>query len=216
MRRAGWGSGYAGVLAVGSALLVGTAAAREVVPPDVLVRNVTLEVVDIVRHDRDIQAGDRSKVIALIEAKVVPHFDFQAMTASAVGRSWARANAAQKTRLVGEFRNLLVRTYANSIAAYKNQTFDFRPLHARPGDTDVTVNVRVLQPGAQPVRLDYDMEKTPHGWKVWDVRIDNISLVANYRTEFANVVRESGIDGLVRTLEAKNRGSSDAAPRAGR
>lgn len=185
--------------------LPGAAGAEDIAPPDVLVKNVTLEVVDIVRNDRDIQAGDRRKVVALIETKVVPHFNFAAMTASAAGNSWGRATQEQKTRLTEEFRKLMVRTYASSIAAYKDQKFDFRPLRARPADTDVTVNVRVLQAGAAPVKIDYDMEKTARGWKVWDVRVADISLTANYRTEFANIVRDSGIDGLIRTLEAKNR-----------
>ena len=194
-----------GVLAALLALPPAAARAEEVTPPDVLVKNVTLEVVDIVRNDKDIQAGDRRKVIALIETRIVPHFNFTAMTQSAAGNNWGKATQEQKARLTEEFRTLMVRTYASSIAAYKNQKFDFRPLRAKPTDTDVTVNVRVLQPGAEAVKIDYDMEKTARGWKVWDVRVADISLTANYRTEFANVVRESGMDGLIRTLETKNR-----------
>lgn len=186
------------------ALAVG-ARAQELTPPDVLVKNVTLEVVDIVRTDKDIRAGDRGKVIGLIEAKVLPHFNFETMTASAVGRHWARATPEQRARLIEEFRTLLVRTYASSIAAYRDQRFDFRPLRARPTDTDVTVTVRILQPSAEPIQLDYDMEKRPAGWKVWDVRIAGISLVANYRTEFDNQVRAGGIEGLIRALATKNR-----------
>ena len=182
----------------------GAARAQESTPPDVLVKSVTLEVVDIIRKDKEIQAGDRKKIVALIESKVVPHFNFASMTASAAGTSWGKASAEQKTRLTNEFRTLMVRTYGSSIAAYRDQKFDFRPLRARPTDTDVTVNVRVLQSGTEPVKIDYDMEKTARGWKVWDVRVADISLTANYRTEFANVVRESGIEGLIRTLEAKN------------
>jgi phospholipid transport system substrate-binding protein len=196
-------------LAAGATILLACAAAgfaqAPLTPPDALVKDVTLEVVDIVSKDKDIQAGDRRKVVALIESKVLPHFNFEAMTASAVGRHWARATPAQKTQLTDEFRTLLVRTYASSIAAYKDQKFDFRPLRAKPADTDVTVQVRVLQSGAQPVQIEYDMEKRPNGWKVWDVRVAGISLVANYRTEFDLQVRDHGLDGLVRTLQAKNR-----------
>jgi len=188
--------------------------AEEITPPDLLVKNVTLEVVEIIGRDKDIQTGDRRKVVALIETKVVPHFNFTAMTAGAVGTNWGKANAEQKARLTDEFRTLMVRTYASSIAAYRNQKFDFRPLRARPTDTDVTVHVRVLQSGAEPVKIDYDMEKTARGWKVWDVRVADISLTANYRTEFANIVRESGIDGLIRTLEAKNRSGERPATTA--
>ena len=203
--------------AAGAAVLLFAAAARaqDLLPPDVLVRNVTLEVVEIVKTDKDIQAGDRKKVVELIDAKVVPHFNFSAMTASAVGTHWGKANAEQKVRLTEEFRALLVRTYASSIAAYKNQKFDFRPLRAKPADTDITVNVRVLQSGAEAVKIDYDMEKTARGWKVWDVRVADISLTANYRTEFANVVRDSGIDGLIRTLQAKNSKVAERTPVAG-
>ena len=187
-----------------AALVLSAGARAQDMAPDVLVKNVTLEVVGILQKDKDIQKGDRKKVIALIETKVLPHFNFQAMTASAVGRNWDKANAEQKARLVEEFKTLLVRTYSSAIASYSNQKFDFRPLRAKPTDTDVTVNVRVMQGGSQPVTLDYDMEKRPGGWKVWDVRVGGISLVANYRTEFDNQVREAGIDGLIKTLQAKN------------
>ena len=172
--------------------------------PDVLVKNVTTEVVDILQKDKALREDTR-KVITLIETKVLPHFNFQAMTASAVGRNWDKASADQKGRLVEEFKTLLVRTYASALSSYSSQKFDFRPLRAKPTDTDVTVNVRVLQPGAQPVTIDYDMEKRPNGWKVWDVRVGGISLVANYRTEFDNLVRESGVDGLLKALQGKNK-----------
>lgn len=202
-------------LAAMVAISVAGAARAQDMAPDVLVKNVTLEVVDIVRSDKDIQAGDRKKVVALIEAKVLPHFNFNAMTASAVARHWDKASAEQKARLIDEFRTLLVRTYASSIAAYKDQKFDFRPLRAKPSDTDVTVTVRVVQSGAQPVQLEYDMEKRPNGWKVWDVRVAGISLVANYRTEFDNQVRDGGIDGLIKTLRAKNQSLERSTVAAG-
>jgi phospholipid transport system substrate-binding protein len=180
------------------------AAAPDAAAPDVLVKNVTLEVVELIKKDKEIQAGSRAKLIELIEAKVLPHFNFSAMTALAMGQSWNKANAEQKKRLVEEFRTLLVRTYASALAAFAGQRFDFRPLRAKPTDTDVTVNVRVVQSGAQPVPIDYSMEKTSTGWKVYDVMVGGVSLVANYRTEFTNVVRESGVDGLIKNLQAKN------------
>ena len=182
-------------------------ARAEITPPDVLVKNVTLEVVDIIQKDKEIRSGGsagKKKVIALIETKVLPHFNFEAMTSSAVGRSWNKASAEQKARLTEEFKTLLVRTYSSALSAYSNQKFDFRPMRAKPADTDVTVNVRILQSGTEPVTIDYDMEKRPTGWKVWDVRIGGISLVSNYRTEFDNLVREKGIDGLIKALQAKN------------
>jgi len=182
-------------------------AQSEITPPDVLVKNVTLEVVDIIQKDKEIRSGGtsgRKKVIELIETKVLPHFNFDAMTSSAVGRNWNKASAEQKGHLTEEFKTLLVRTYSSALSAYSNQKFDFRPLRAKPTDTDVTVNVRVLQSSREPVTIDYDMEKRPTGWKVWDVRVGGISLVANYRTEFDNLVRDKGIDGLIKALQAKN------------
>ena len=174
-------------------------------PPDVLVKTVTLEVVELISKDKEIRGGNRAKLIGLVNDKVLPHFNFTAMTALAMGQNWNKATPEQKKRLTEEFKTLLVRTYASALTAYSDQKFDFRPLRARPNDTDVTVNVRVLQPGAQPVPIDYSMEKTSSGWKVYDVMVGGVSLVANYRTEFANVVRESGIDGLVKSLQTKNR-----------
>jgi phospholipid transport system substrate-binding protein len=175
------------------------------VAPDALVKTVTLEVVDLIVKDKEIRAGGRAKLVEVIEARVLPHFNFASMTALAMGQGWGKATPEQKKGLTEEFKTLLVRTYASALAAYSEQKFDFRPLRAKPSDTDVTVNVRVLQPGAQPVAIDYSMEKTGSGWKVYDVMVGGVSLVANYRTEFANTVRASGIDGLIKELQAKNR-----------
>ena len=197
------------LVALAALLCLGTARAQTEAP-DVLVKNVTLEVVDIIAKDKDIKSGDRAKLIQVIDQKVLPHFNFGAMTALALGQNWNKATPEQKKRLTEEFRTLLVRTYASALAAYSEQKFEFRPLRAKPTDTDVTVQVRVLQAGAQPVPIDYAMEKTASGWKVYDVMVGGVSLVANYRTEFSNVIRESGIEGLIKNLAAKNR--SLAAP----
>src|SRR4029453_13950805 len=173
--------------------------------PDVLVKNVTQEVVGLIAKDKEIKSGNRAKLIEVIEAKVLPHFNFTAMTALAMGQNWAKATPEQKKQLTEQFKTLLVRTYASALAAYSEQKFDFRPLRAKPNDTDVTVNVRVIQPGAQPVTIDYSMEKTANGWRVYDVMVGGVSLVANYRTEFANAVRTAGIDGLIKDLQTKNK-----------
>ena len=187
-------------------LAAGAAQAQEkLTPPDVLVKQVTLEVVDLIAKDKEIRGGNRAKLIGLINEKVLPHFNFTSMAALAMGQSWNKASPEQKKRVTEEFKTLLVRTYASALASYSDQKFDFRPLRAKPADTDVTVNVRVLQPGTQPVPIDYSMEKTPSGWKVYDVVVGGVSLVANYRTEFNNLVRESGVDGLIKNLNAKNR-----------
>lgn len=192
-------------LAVGAMAAAAATAAAQDVAPDVLVKNVTLEVIDIIAKDKDIKAGDQRKVIELVEARVLPHFNFGGMTALAMGQGWKQASAEQKKRLIEEFKTLLVRTYSSALSAYSDQKFEFRPLRAKPTDTDVTVNVRVLQPGAQAITIDYDMEKTPGGWKVYNVYVAGVSLVQNYRTDFANQVRDTGIDGLIKTLQSKNK-----------
>lgn len=183
------------------------------VGPDVLVRSVTLEVIEIIVKDKDIQSGNQKKVIDLVEEKVLPHFNFTAMTRLAVAQSWEKATPDQKKRLVEEFKTLLVRTYSSALSTYSDQKFDFRPLRAKPTDTDVTVQVRIAQAGREPVTLDYDMEKTATGWKAYDVRVGGVSLVANYRTEFANEIRNNGIDGLVKSLAIKNKGPTQKAAR---
>lgn len=195
--------------ALAAALPLG-AVAQEPMAPDDLVKSVTLEVVDLIAKDKDIRSGDRAKLMRVIEAKVLPHFDFTSMTAMALGPSWRKANPDQKARLTREFETLLVRTYASALEAYSDQKFDFRPLRAKPTDTDVMVQVRVLQGGAQPVAIDYSMEKTAAGWKAYDVMVGGVSLVANYRTEFNSVVRQSGIDGLINSLAAKNGSTASA------
>jgi phospholipid transport system substrate-binding protein len=192
-------------LALVAGIVVASVAQAQFEAPDVLVKNVTTEVVELITKDKEIRAGDRGKLVQLIEAKVLPHFNFQSMTALAMGQSWNKANAEQKKVLIEEFKTLLVRTYASALAAYSEQRFDYRPLRAKPTDTDVTVQVRVIQPGAQPVPIDYSMERTGSGWKVYDVMVGGVSLVANYRTEFNGTVRTSGVDGLIKNLQAKNR-----------
>lgn len=186
------------------------------IPPDVLVKTVTLEVVELIANDAELKAGNRTRLVQLVEAKVLPHFDFAAMTALATGPAWGKASAEQKKLLIEEFKGLLVRTYTSAMAAYSTQKFEFRPLRARPEDTDVTVSVRILQPGAQPVAIDYSMEKSAQGWKAYNMLVGGVSLVANYRTEFANKVRDGGIDGLIHDLHAKNHALDAPQAMAGR
>ena len=193
------------LLLVPSTLFLVSAHAQEPTPPDVLVKNVTTEVVEIIAKDKEIRSGNRAKLIEVIDARVLPHFNFASMTALAMGQNWRAATPEQKKDLIDAFRTLLVRTYASALAAYSEQKFDFRPLRAKPTDTDVTVQVRVIQPGQQPVPIDYAMEKTPAGWKVYDVAVGGISLVTTYRDTFSNEVRTSGVDGLIKALAEKNR-----------
>lgn len=181
-----------------------TPAAATDLPPDVLVRNTTQEVIAILKKDKEIQGGNVKKVYELVDAKVLPHFDFNQMTMLAVGKHWQRATPAQRQALIKEFRTLLVRTYATSLTAFTNQVIEFKPFSMAPDATDVTVQTQVRQPGGQPIPIDYSMEKTPFGWKVYDVSIDGVSLVTNYRNSFSAEIRQSGIDGLVQKLAARN------------
>jgi phospholipid transport system substrate-binding protein len=181
--------------------------------PDALVKSVTDEVLDIIRKDKDIKAGSTQRAIELVEQKVLPHFNFSRMTALAVGRDWRQATPEQQKALTEEFRDLLVRTYSNALTAYKNETVDYRPFKMKAGETDVTVRTQIHQPGArQPIKLDYSLEKNGNGWKVYDVVVADVSLVTNYRSSFATEIRNGGIDGLIKTLKAKN-SSLEAANR---
>jgi phospholipid transport system substrate-binding protein len=173
--------------------------------PDVLIRNVTEEVLAAIREDKAIQAGDARKIAALVDAKILPHFDFRRTTQVAVGAAWRRATPEQQEGLTREFKALLVRTYSGALAAYRDQSIEVLPLRSKPSDTEVTVRSRVRQPGAEPVIIEYDLEKQDAAWKVFDIRVAGVSLVATYRTSFAEEIRNRGIDGLISTLAAKNR-----------
>jgi phospholipid transport system substrate-binding protein len=174
------------------------------VAPDVLVKTTTVDVTTILKRDRAVLLNDSQKLYALIDAKVLPHFDFNQMTMLAVGRYWRQATPAQQQALIKEFRTLLVRTYANALAEFNNQVIEFKPFNMAANATDTTVQTQVKQPGAQPIPIDYSMEKTDAGWKVYDVSIDGVSLVTNYRSSFATEIRNSGIDGLIHTLAGRN------------
>ncbi|HXM82726.1 MAG TPA: ABC transporter substrate-binding protein [Burkholderiales bacterium] len=177
------------------------------IAPDVLIRGISEEVTAAIRQDKRLQAGDAGKIAELVEAKILPHFDFRRTTQIAMGANWRRATPEQQEQLVREFRTLLVRTYSGALGSYRDQVIEFRPLRAQPGDSEVTVRSQVKQPGAVPVAIEYDMERTGSAWKVFDVRVSGISLVATYRSAFAEEVRNHGIDGLISLLSSKNRGA---------
>lgn len=178
--------------------------AQEIVAPDVLAKNVTDEVLALLRADKEIQAGNTKKVVDLVEKKVLPHFEFTRMTRLAVGPNWRQATPEQQKALVIEFRALLVQTYAATLTAYRNQVIDYRPLRMQPDDTEAVVKSLINQSGGKPVTVDYKMEKTPAGWKVYDVVVADLSLVQNYRGSFETEVRKGGIDGLIKALTEKN------------
>jgi phospholipid transport system substrate-binding protein len=185
-------------------LAIPSAQAQEV-RPDVLLKLMSDDVIAELRKDKAMQAGDATKIAALVETKIVPHFDFRRITQTAVGASWRRATPEQQDKLTEEFKTLLVRTYSGALASYRNQAIEFKPLRAAPADTEVTVRSQIRQPGAESIAIDYDLAKTGSQWKVFDVRISGISLVATYRTTFAEEVSNRGVDGLIGLLERRNR-----------
>lgn len=192
-------------LCFGAAFLAASMGARaDATEPDVLIKNTAQEVLTIVKQDKDIRSGDKKKVLDLVEAKVLPHFDFERMTRLAVGKGWRTASPEQKKSLVTEFRNLLVRTYTNAFTGYKDQTLEVKPLRMPAGADEVTVKSLILKPGAQPIAVDYEMEKTADGWKAYDLSVEGASLVTTYRGTFADQVAQSGIDGLIKMLADKN------------
>ncbi len=182
-------------------------ALAEEISPDVLVKSISEEVIAAVRHDKGIQAGDARKIAELVEARILPHFDFRHTTQIAMGINWRRATPEQQEQLTREFRALLVRTYSGALAGYSDQVIEFRPLRAQPGDIEVTVRSQVRRSGAEPIAIEYDLEKAGSAWKVFDIRVAGISLAATYRSAFAEEVRNHGIDGLISLLSSKNRGA---------
>jgi phospholipid transport system substrate-binding protein len=188
-----------------AAVFLGTSAWAADVAPDVLVRDVTNEVLDIVRKDKDIRDGNTKKTLELVDTKVVPHFNFQRMTQLALGREARKASPEQLKVLSEEFRSLLVRTYSKALTEYRNQEISFKPFKMDAAETDVKVRTEIKQSGGKPIPLDYYLEKSPAGWKVYDMEVGGVSLVTNYRGSFAQEIQANGIDGLIKSLQAKNK-----------
>ena len=186
-----------------SCLLAFETVAQELRPDD-LVRKVTADVLDAIKADNQLQAGDRRKALALAEEKILPHVDFREAAQLAMGRSWQTATAAQQTQVVNEFRSLLVRIYSSSIDVYRGQTMKVLPVRLAPGATEVTVRNQYLSAGRQPVPVEYSMRKTAEGWKIYDIAVEGVSLVLTYRAEFESITRASGVDGLLKRLKEKN------------
>lgn len=179
-------------------------ARAEMLEPDVLIKNTVQEVLAVVRQDKDIKAGNQKKILELVDAKVLPHFDFTRMTQLAVGKHWRAATPEQKQALTAEFRNLLVRTYTKAFTVYRDQTVEVKPFKMPPGATEVTIKTVIIKPGEPNIPVDYDMEKTETGWKAYDLAVEGVSLVTNYRSTFSDQVQQTGIDGLIKTLIEKN------------
>ncbi len=191
------------LICVSTLLLLTSAAHAQEVAPDALIKATATDVLNIIKQDKSLQ-NNRQKLIELVEARVLPHFDFTRMTRIAVGRFWREASAEQRERLTHEFRTLLVNTYSTSLGSYKDQTIEYLPLRMNPGDTDIVVKTRVLQTGREPIPIDYFMIKNASGWKVYDIAVDGVSLLVNYRSSFAQEIQRGGIDGLIQSLAQKN------------
>ncbi|HMO48856.1 MAG TPA: ABC transporter substrate-binding protein [Rubrivivax sp.] len=180
--------------------------ARAATAPDELIRQVSAEVLDTIKADPAIQSGDVARLIALVDAKVMPHVNFQRMTASAVGRNWRSATPEQQKRLQEEFKVLLVRSYAGALTQVKDQTVQLKPMRSNPGDTEVVVRTEVKGKG-EPVQLDYRLEKSGDHWRIYDVNVLGVWLVEQYRTTFTQEISAGGIDGLIAKLAERNKGT---------
>lgn len=173
--------------------------------PDTLVEETAQEVLTIIKQDKDIQSGNKEKILNLVKSKILPHFNFTRMTRLAMGKNWSKASPQQKKELEEEFRTLLVRTYYKALAVYSDHTIKVLPVKNMAGKTDTTVKTEILQSHGQPVSIDYSMEKVNSAWKVYDITVAGISLVINYRGSFNSKVRSGGVDGLLKALNKKNR-----------
>ena len=172
--------------------------------PDELIRRLSMEVLSTIKADKDVQSGDVRKVITFVDSMIMPKVNFSRMTASAIGRSWRQATPEQQKRLQDEFKNLLVRTYAGALSQLQDQTINVKPLRSQAGDIEVIVRTEVLGRG-DPIQLDYRMEKTAGGWKIYDLNVLGVWLVETYRTQFAQEISARGIDGLIATLALRNK-----------
>ena len=176
--------------------------------PDALVKRVAEDVLAAIKADPQIQSGNPARIREVIEVKLVPHFDFTRITSLAMGKNWRTATPEQQKRLTDEFRGLLVRTYSGAVSQYRNEKIDYKPLRMSAGDTDVVVRTAVIRASGPPVPMDYSMEKTPDGWKCYDIVVGGVSLVTNYRDEFNEQIKTGGIDGLIKTLADRNKGGA--------
>lgn len=196
-------------------MVISVSARAEIVKPDVLIRNIAQEVLSIAKQDRGNRTGDKKAILTLVDAKVVPNFDFERMTQEAAGRGWRSATSGQKKALVSEFRKLVVNTYTNAFTRLEDQAVKVQPVMIPAGTDEVTVKTLITKPGSDPISVDYEMERTPEGWKAIDLIVEGASLVTAYRGTFDELVDQSGIDGLIKTLVEKN-AANNAANNASR
>jgi phospholipid transport system substrate-binding protein len=203
-----WFQRILSALTVAAAFVAGSAQAQTA--PDALVKQVSNEVIDSIKADKAIQAGDVNKLQALVDAKVMPHVNFQRMTSAAVGRFWRSATPEQQKRLQEEFKTLLVRTYAGALTQVKDQTVALKPMRSQPTDNEVVVRTEV-RGGGEPIQLDYRLEKAPDSWKIYDVNVAGVWLVEQYRNSFAQEIGANGVDSLIGKLAEKNKAAARPA-----
>jgi len=168
-------------------------------------------VIAVVKSDKDIQAGNQEKIFKLAEEKILPNFNFEKVSRLVLGKNWTKATPEQKSAFQDEFKTLLLRTYATALSKYKNQVIEYKPLRMENGATNATVKTSILQEGGQPIAVDYALEKKADDWKVYDIVIEGVSLVTNYRSQFAQEIRQNGLDSLIKKLAEKNSASSPKA-----
>lgn len=173
--------------------------------PDVLVRDLTTNVLETIKSDKSFTAGDITKVQKLVDEKILPYVDFEKMTRLAVGRGWRGATPEQRVELTREFRTLLVRTYSGALAGVKDHQVQMRPFRAQPADTDVLVRTNVVPSRGEPIQLDYRLEKQGSAWKIYDVNVLGVWLVENYKTQFASEISAGGVEGLIKALSERNK-----------
>jgi phospholipid transport system substrate-binding protein len=206
MNRRFWNTALiSGLLALGSLAAAPSRAADEA--PDALIKRLSADILEQIKADKAIQAGDVGKVVALVDAKVMPNVNFQRMTASAVGRNWRQATPEQQKRLQDEFKTLLIKTYSGALSQVKDHTIAVKPLRAAAEDTEVTVRSEIRGRN-DPIQLDYRLEKTASGWKIYDLNVLGVWLVETYRGQFAGEINAKGIDGLINTLAERNKGAA--------
>jgi phospholipid transport system substrate-binding protein len=194
-------------------LFVATSAGAQQEAPDVLIKRISQEILDLAKTDQQIKAGNQQHILEVVQSKIIPHVNFQRMTAMASGRFWREATPQQQAALTSEFRMLLVYTYSGAITQIRNQRLDFKPLRAELDDTEVEVRTSVVQSRGEPMQLNYRLEKTANGWKIYDVNILGAWLVETYKGSFATEIGKSGIDGLIKVLADRNRRLAVAPPR---
>ena len=193
------------MISLATSLLFLSAASLANEGPDALVKRTAEDVLATVKSDADIQAGNQDKIFALAEEKIVPNFNFDKVSRLVLGKNWTKASPEQKAAFQAEFRTLLIRTYATALSKYKNQTIEYKPLRMAEGANTASVKTAILQPGGQPIAVDYSLEKKADTWKVYDIVIEGVSLVTNYRGQFAQEIRQNGIDSLIKKLGDKNK-----------